>query len=77
MLSRERWPCGHFYLPDRAEQSSTLAVKDVHSTLDSGCRTALDQRRVVSRLNLPMITRSVEHSGSISIGSKAGFTGSS
>ena len=76
MLSRERWRCAHFYLTDRAEQNSTLAVKGVHSALDSGCGSALDQRRVVSRLNSPMITRSAELSRSISIGSNAGFTGS-
>ena len=57
MLSRERWRCAHFYLTDRAEQSSTLAVKGVQSTLDFGCGSALDQRRLVSRLNSPMITK--------------------
>jgi len=77
MLSRERWHCARFYLTDGADQSSTFAVKGVHSTLDSGCGSALDQRRVMGRLNSPMITRSAELSRSISIGSNAGFTGSS
>lgn len=77
MLSRERWHCAHFYLTDRAEQSSTLAVNGAHSTLDSGCRSALGQRRVASRMNSPMIARSAELSRSISIGVKAGFNGNS